>query len=180
VHLLLAGKTTSVQMLTGALVPTAGRALLAGLDVVTQQEAVRRLVGYCPQFDALFDNLTVREHLELYGRLKGIPPSQIAREVRKVVQELSLGDFVNKLAGTLSGARWCWAACVARVELFSLAAFIVFHRSFFTLRDVAGPLSTLQEATSASCLSPWPSSATHRSSSLTSRRLAWVGARVQV
>jgi len=100
-----AGKTTTVQMLTGALVPTAGRALLAGLDVETQQALVRRLVGYCPQvrlddgggrglrasrvpsppppspssnpppsFDALFDSLTVREHLELYARLEGVRP----------------------------------------------------------------------------------------------------------
>lgn len=64
---------------------------------------MRRLVGYCPQFDALFDSLTVREHLELYGRLKGIPPSALQAEVRRAIDELSLGDFVNKLAGTLSG-----------------------------------------------------------------------------
>ena len=55
------------------------------------------------QFDALFDSLTVREHLELYARLKGVPPARRAAEIAAAIEELSLGDFENKLAGTLSG-----------------------------------------------------------------------------
>jgi ABC-type multidrug transport system fused ATPase/permease subunit len=67
-----AGKTTTLNMLTGDELCTSGTALLAGYDIVEEQAAVRRLLGYCPQFDALLDKLTAREHLELYARIKGV------------------------------------------------------------------------------------------------------------
>jgi ABC-type uncharacterized transport system ATPase subunit len=48
-----AGKTTTLKMLTGDILPNSGTATLNGLDILTQQNDVRRLLGYCPQFDAL-------------------------------------------------------------------------------------------------------------------------------
>eukprot|EP01051_Picozoa_sp_SAG22_P017250 SAG22_NODE_2616_length_2375_cov_1.863357_2_plen_68_part_00 len=54
----------------GDQLPTAGTAHVAGMDVLEHQRAVRQLIGYCPQFDALLDLLTVREHLELFSRIK--------------------------------------------------------------------------------------------------------------
>eukprot|EP00434_Breviolum_minutum_P010201 symbB.v1.2.009002.t1/scaffold565.1/size187815/15 len=90
-------------MLTGAILPSAGKAFLGGFDVVKEQWKVRRLLGYCPQHDALLDRLTVREHLELFGRIKGIPTQELRRLCDQMMQDLSLSPHVDKLAMTLSG-----------------------------------------------------------------------------
>ena len=127
-------------MLTGAILPSAGRAFLGGFDVVREQRKadqnheivslyeissmyrikysyilifiliygvilmismltwlfswgvfphveVRRLLGYCPQHDALLDRLTVREHLELFGRIKGIPKEVLRTVCDQMMQE---------------------------------------------------------------------------------------------
>ncbi len=50
--------------------------------------AVRRLLGYCPQFEALFELLTTREHLELYARIKGVPASHIEACVQQKLHEV--------------------------------------------------------------------------------------------
>jgi len=63
----------------------------------------RRNIGYCPQFDALLDNLTVLEHLELYSEIKGIPTNLREALVNKKLQEMDLERFRNVQAGTLSG-----------------------------------------------------------------------------
>jgi len=98
-----AGKTTTMKILTGDIVPTSGTARLGGYDILHQQQEVRRLVGYCPQFDALLDLLTVKEHLELYARIKGVPEHLISSVVSAKIQELDLVSYSNKLAGSLSG-----------------------------------------------------------------------------
>ncbi|OWY90701.1 ABC transporter [Phytophthora megakarya] len=67
-----AGKTTTMKMLTGDVLPTSGTATLGGFDILTQQIEVRRQIGYCPQFDALFERMSVREHLELFAAIKGV------------------------------------------------------------------------------------------------------------
>jgi ABC-type multidrug transport system ATPase subunit len=61
------------------------------------------MLGYCPQFDALLDLLTVREHLELYARIKSVPDAEVEGVVRTKIEEFDLVDFENKLAGSLSG-----------------------------------------------------------------------------
>eukprot|EP00299_Pterocystis_sp_00344_P002494 c12818_g1_i1.p1 GENE.c12818_g1_i1~~c12818_g1_i1.p1 ORF type:complete len:1215 (-),score=255.25 c12818_g1_i1:43-3321(-) len=98
-----AGKTTTLKMLTGDVVPSAGSAYLANLNVMNQLRDVRKVVGYCPQFDALTDLLTVREHLELYCRLKGIPSHEMTGLVRQKLEQLDLLEFEHRLAHTLSG-----------------------------------------------------------------------------
>ncbi|KAK1930150.1 ABC transporter A family member 1 [Phytophthora citrophthora] len=98
-----AGKTTTMKMLTGDVPPSSGTATLGGYNILSQQIEVRRQIGYCPQFDALFDLLTVREHLELFGAIKGVPQSSLDRVVMEKIQQLNLADFEHKLAGSLSG-----------------------------------------------------------------------------
>ena len=99
-----AGKTSTLKILSGDLIPTRGTAKLGGFDILKQQVLVRRLLGYCPQFDALLDLLTVREHLELYARIKGVPEGAPLRKVVDAkIRELQLDDFEHKYAGTLSG-----------------------------------------------------------------------------
>ncbi|GMF13570.1 unnamed protein product [Phytophthora lilii] len=98
-----AGKTTTMKMLTGDVRPSHGTATLGGFDILSQQIEVRRQIGYCPQFDALFDLLSVREHLELFGAIKGVPQDSLERVVMEKIHQLNLGDFEHKLAGSLSG-----------------------------------------------------------------------------
>ena len=61
-----AGKSTTVHMLTGMLAPTSGTALVGGFDLRTQLSDIRRLIGVCPQYNVLFDKLTVAEHLYFF------------------------------------------------------------------------------------------------------------------
>jgi ATP-binding cassette subfamily A (ABC1) protein 1 len=98
-----AGKTTTLKMLTGDVIPTSGTASLAGHDILKEQLQVRRVIGYCPQFDALLENLTVKEHLELFAKIKGIPENLVGFTVREKMDQLNLNAFENKLAGKLSG-----------------------------------------------------------------------------
>lgn len=97
------GKSTTLKMLSGEILPSQGTATLDGLDMLFEQGKVRRMIGYCPQFDALLDLLTVREHLELFGRLKGVPESHLNSKVAKKMAELRLTEYEHRLAHTLSG-----------------------------------------------------------------------------
>ncbi|KAL3659650.1 hypothetical protein V7S43_015325 [Phytophthora oleae] len=98
-----AGKTTTLKMLTGDVQPSSGTATLGGFDILSQQIQVRRQIGYCPQFDALFERMTVREHLGLFAAIKGVSRSDLNAVVTEKIQQLNLADFEHKLAGSLSG-----------------------------------------------------------------------------
>jgi len=69
-----AGKTTTFKALTNDIVPTSGKVTIGGYDTTTNFRRIRRLVGYCPQHDVIFDQLTVYEHLKFFARIKGINP----------------------------------------------------------------------------------------------------------
>nr|XP_031536282.1 retinal-specific phospholipid-transporting ATPase ABCA4 isoform X2 [Vicugna pacos] len=75
-----AGKTTTFKMLTGDTTVTSGDATVAGKSILTNISDVHRSMGYCPQFDAVDDLLTGREHLYLYARLRGVPAEEIKRD----------------------------------------------------------------------------------------------------
>jgi len=98
-----AGKTTTLEMLTGKLAATRGTASVGGFNVGTELRDARRLIGYCPQFDALLDLLTVREHLQLFGRIKGLTGYALEESVQRLMLTLSLKPFEKKLAKSLSG-----------------------------------------------------------------------------
>uniref|UniRef100_A0A480QUG3 Retinal-specific ATP-binding cassette transporter-like n=1 Tax=Sus scrofa TaxID=9823 RepID=A0A480QUG3_PIG len=74
-----AGKTTTFKMLTGDTTVTSGDATVAGKSILTNIADVHQSMGYCPQFDAIDDLLTGREHLHLYARLRGVPAEEIKR-----------------------------------------------------------------------------------------------------
>jgi len=80
-----AGKTTTFKCLTGEEIPSSGRVRVNGFDVTTSSgfNQARSLIGYCPQFDAIFDKLTVREHLEFYAIIKGILAEYRERIIEK-------------------------------------------------------------------------------------------------
>jgi len=98
-----AGKSTLLSMLSGELAPTAGEVMLTGLPMSTQSHACRKNIGFCPQFDALFELLTAREHLALYARLKGIAEADIETVVNDKIYQMGLTEYQNRLAGTYSG-----------------------------------------------------------------------------
>ena len=77
-------------MLTAEFPPTSGDAILCGFSVAHEPQKVRRLIGYCPQFDALFGCLTGREHLHLYGAIKGIPKNSISQATENKLEEVGL------------------------------------------------------------------------------------------
>lgn len=66
-----AGKTTTISILTGMIKPTSGTAFVDGHSILEDMSAIRQNLGVCPQFDILWPDLTVREHLELYSAIKG-------------------------------------------------------------------------------------------------------------
>ena len=94
-----AGKTSTLAMLTGDVLPSSGEAYLNGLDIMKNQDEVRRLLGYCPQHDALLERLSVREHLELFGRIKNVPEANLNKFVTGILTDMNLSQYENKLAG---------------------------------------------------------------------------------
>lgn len=98
-----AGKTTLLSMLTGVTHPTRGDATVAGYSILTDLEEIQKLLGFCPQFDALFDEMTGREHLELYAALKAIPRDQIPELVTALLQLLTLAEHSEKMSKEYSG-----------------------------------------------------------------------------
>ncbi|XP_064210505.1 ATP-binding cassette sub-family A member 2 isoform X1 [Anguilla rostrata] len=98
-----AGKTTTFKMLTGDVSTTGGEAFIGGHSILRELLRVQQSIGYCPQFDALFEDLTAREHLELYTRLRGIPWKDEERVVQWALEKLELSKYADKPAGTYSG-----------------------------------------------------------------------------
>uniref|UniRef100_A0A8D2INN2 P-type phospholipid transporter n=1 Tax=Varanus komodoensis TaxID=61221 RepID=A0A8D2INN2_VARKO len=98
-----AGKTTTFKMLTGDTEVTSGEAIVAGHSVLSQISDVHQNMGYCPQFDAIDDLLTGREHLCLYAHLRGVPAAEVKRVAEWGIQKLGLLTYADQLAGTYSG-----------------------------------------------------------------------------
>jgi ABC-2 type transport system ATP-binding protein len=97
------GKTTTIRMLCGLLIPTSGKASVVGLDVATEGEAIRRRIGYMCQKFGLYDDLSVRENIRFYASIYGLRRTELARRVDQLLTELRLTQRVNQLVGTLSG-----------------------------------------------------------------------------
>jgi ABC-type multidrug transport system ATPase subunit len=97
------GKTTVIKMLTGLLPLTSGEAFVEGIDVRTDPEAVRQNIGYMSQRFSLYDDLTVTENLQFYGRIYGLPPERLKRRMDEIIQLNSLSPYLNRLAAQLSG-----------------------------------------------------------------------------
>nr|XP_034977878.1 retinal-specific phospholipid-transporting ATPase ABCA4 [Zootoca vivipara] len=98
-----AGKTTTFKMLTGDTQVTSGDAVVAGHSILTHIFDVHQNMGYCPQFDAIDDLLTGREHLRLYANLRGVPAAEVERVAEWGIQKLGLLVYADQLAGTYSG-----------------------------------------------------------------------------
>mmetsp|Transcript_25995 Transcript_25995/g.47138 ORF Transcript_25995/g.47138 Transcript_25995/m.47138 type:complete len:648 (-) Transcript_25995:149-2092(-) len=91
-----AGKTSTMAMLTAEFPPSSGDARLAGFSVSNEPEQTRRRIGYCPQFDAHFANMTGWEHIELYAVIKGVPHDLLEEVVASKLNEVGLSELDGK------------------------------------------------------------------------------------
>jgi ABC-2 type transport system ATP-binding protein len=98
-----AGKTTTVRILTTLLSPDAGRATVAGYDVVRDAERLRHVIGLAGQNAAVDENLTGLENLEMVGRLYHLPAAEARRRAEAVLERFELSDAANRTAKTYSG-----------------------------------------------------------------------------
>jgi ABC-2 type transport system ATP-binding protein len=97
------GKTTTIRMLCGLMIPTAGDGRVVGCDIRTQAEGIRKRIGYMSQKFGLYDDLTVEENLRFYAGVYGLRGRQRAARMRELLDELGLSSRKAQLAGTLSG-----------------------------------------------------------------------------
>ena len=96
-----AGKTTAMRMLIGLLAPSAGTACVAGHDVGREPEQVRRHIGYMSQRFSLYDDLTVRENVTLYGGIYGLDRRTIAARTARMLAQLDLAGAADERVGRL-------------------------------------------------------------------------------
>ena len=98
-----AGKTTTFKCITQELSQDNGKIYVNNTDISGHFNELNELFGYCPQFDAIFELLSVYENLEFYASIKGIKKSSIQSLVNAMIKEMALDEFTNKIAGRLSG-----------------------------------------------------------------------------
>ncbi|MFT6970001.1 MAG: ABC-2 type transport system ATP-binding protein [Roseivirga sp.] len=96
-----AGKTTAMKMLIGISTPTSGKASVAGFDVFTSAEDIKKSIGYMSQKFALYDDLTVQENITFFGGIYGLKRQQIKQKATKLIEELGLNGIENQLVGSL-------------------------------------------------------------------------------
>ncbi len=97
------GKTTVIKMLTGLLPLSGGSARVEGLDVRVDSEVVRERIGYMSQNYSLYQDLTVAENLQFYGRIYSLEPARLKRRIAEIVELNGLGPYLNRLSAKLSG-----------------------------------------------------------------------------
>jgi ABC-2 type transport system ATP-binding protein len=91
-----AGKTTAIRMLTGLLAPTSGQATVAGHDVYRDAERIKRDIGYMSQRFSLYDDLTVRENIRLYGGIYDLSGRQIRDRTARMLERLGLEHAADR------------------------------------------------------------------------------------
>ncbi|CAI5478818.1 unnamed protein product [Closterium sp. Yama58-4] len=100
-----AGKTTTLSMMMGFLQPSEGAATVEGMGIVDDMDAIYSIMGVCPQHDLLWEQLTGREHLLFYGRLKNLRGQELKEAVEKSLKSVNLlaGGVGDKVSGQYSG-----------------------------------------------------------------------------
>lgn len=96
-----AGKTTAIKMLTGLSIPTSGDAKVAGLDVFTEKQAIRKNIGYMSQKFSLYDDLTIKENINFFGGIYGLSSKKIKEKSEALLTTLGLEDHAKTLTGDL-------------------------------------------------------------------------------
>jgi sodium transport system ATP-binding protein len=97
-----AGKTTTLRILSTVLKPTAGKAVVAGYDVVTDPEKVRASIGYMSASTGIYDRMTAWELVEYFGRLYGMPEAALRARMESIFDWLKMNEFRDVLGSKLS------------------------------------------------------------------------------
>ena len=98
-----AGKTTTFKCITQEISQTNGEILINGMNTQGNFGLIKNQFGYCPQYDAIFEYLSVKENLEFYAKIKGVKNECINDLVTALISEMRLQEFTNKISGRLSG-----------------------------------------------------------------------------
>lgn len=132
-----AGKSTTLAMIAGALNPDSGGIKLNGKDFLEHPELARRGIGWLPERAPLWPELTVLEHLDAHGRLRGLGGAALAKARQRIVDRLELGALSRRLAGVLSqGQR----------QRLGLACALLHEPSLLVLDEPANALDPVQVA----------------------------------
>jgi ABC-2 type transport system ATP-binding protein len=132
-----AGKSTTLSMIAGALAPDSGTVRLDGRDLYDQPGLARRLVGWLPERAPLWHELTVSEHLDAHGRLRGLTGGELRRARAATIERLELQPLVHRLAGVLSqGQR----------QRLGLACALLHQPALLVLDEPANALDPVQVA----------------------------------
>ena len=100
-----AGKTTFLRQLTSELRPTSGSIQVFGVNAIALPRQVKQKMGITPQEAGVFETLTVREHLELFARLKGLAKDEARKSTTEVIHQLDLDGETSRRVGELSGGQ---------------------------------------------------------------------------
>jgi ABC-2 type transport system ATP-binding protein len=132
-----AGKSTTLSMIAGALVPDSGAITLDGQDFIEHPELARRLIGWLPERAPVWNELTVMEHLRAHGRLRGLACGELRDACLAVIEQLELAPLVQRLAGVLSqGQR----------QRLGLACALLHQPALLVLDEPANALDPVQVA----------------------------------
>ncbi|MCK5452774.1 MAG: ABC transporter ATP-binding protein, partial [Calditrichia bacterium] len=96
-----AGKTTMIRMLCGLLKPSSGEGKVVGLDLYTQSEKIKHKIGYMSQKFSLYNDLTLSENIDFYGGIYGLSSIEIEKKKSRLLDDLKLNRWRNKLTGEL-------------------------------------------------------------------------------
>ena len=147
-----AGKTTALRILATLLMPTEGKASVAGEDIARHPARARKNIGYMPDFFGVYDDLTVREYLEFYAQAHGVPRDQWRKIIADLLELVDLGhkrdDFVETLSRGMK-QRLGMARCLVHdpeVLLLDEPASGLDPRARVEMRDVLREISRMGKA----------------------------------
>jgi ABC-2 type transport system ATP-binding protein len=96
-----AGKTTAIRILSGLSRPTSGKVIVAGIDASRRPEEIKRQIGYMCQKFSLYEDLTVKENIILYGGIYGMKIGLIRQRVKELLEKLQFGEYENRIISDL-------------------------------------------------------------------------------
>lgn len=96
-----AGKTTAMRMLCGLLLPTSGKAEIAGLDIYTQTEKIKKQIGYMSQKFSLYEDLTVAENIRFFGGIYGLSNVDLKSKSEALIKRLHIDEWRNALVSSI-------------------------------------------------------------------------------
>mgnify|MGYP000674759272 CR=1 FL=1 len=98
-----AGKTTFMRLVCGLLIPTSGKLEVFGMNTATDAEAIQKRIAYMPQRFGLYQDLSIKENMDLFANLQGVPEGERKDKYGQLLSMTDLAPFANRLAGKLSG-----------------------------------------------------------------------------